>query len=82
MALNGKTCLLTNGMKLLGGQADLYLNHSMALGTGQMVVMASPTDAVMVGSVCELDAIEQTCIDKNLYRAINGGPAQTRLFLT
>jgi hypothetical protein len=64
MALDGEIRFLAEFGELFGGNADIDIDHAMATGAGQVVmVLVSATDAIAVCAIGELNAIEQTGID-------------------
>jgi hypothetical protein len=68
MAFNGKICPISDLGQLFRWQAEIHLYNFMALRTCQVVVMVvGVTDAVMMGTVGKLDAIQQPDIDKLLH---------------
>ncbi len=81
MPLNGKVGLAPDSHKLVGGQADINLNHAVAVRAGQVVMVVVGADAVMMRTIGELDTIQQARIDQHLHRTIDGGAAQARLLL-
>jgi len=77
VALDGEVCLLVEFGELLGGNADINIDHTMATGAGQMVmVFISSADAIAVCAIGELDAIEQTGVDQHLNGTIDGSASQ------
>ena len=77
MPFDGKIGLGADVGKLLIGQADIDLDDAMAVRAGEvMMVVLFATDTIVVRSVRELDAIEQTERDQFLYRTIDGGATQ------
>jgi len=64
--LNREVLLALDRGKLVCGETDIHLDHTVALGTGQVMVVVVATDAVVVGTIRELDAIEQACIHQHL----------------
>jgi hypothetical protein len=80
--LDGEVCLFAEFGELLGGDANIDIDHAMATGAGQMVVvLVSATDAIAVCAIGELDAIEQTSVDQHLNRTIDGSASQAWLAL-
>lgn len=68
--------------ELFGGQADIHVNHAMAGGAGQvMVVAVAAADTIAVRAVGKIDAIEQAGVDQHFDGAIDRGSAQARLTL-
>ena len=81
VSLNIKICLVTNSGERIDRNTDINLYDTMASRAGQVVVMTVTADAVMVRAIRELDTIQQADINQQLYRAIDGCPAQTWLYL-
>lgn len=58
MPLNGKICLFAYKINLLFRQTNIDLYDAVALGAGQVVVVAAASaDAVVVRAVGEFDAV-------------------------
>src|SRR5579872_5405519 len=58
VTLDGKIGLFSHRGKLISGQANVYLDHAVALGAGQMVVMRPAAHAIVMGAIGELDTIQ------------------------
>jgi len=77
MALDGEIRLFAEFGELLGRNADIDIDHAMANGAGQvMMVLISSADAIAVRAIGELDAIEQTRVDQHLNGTIDGSAPQ------
>lgn len=66
MTFNIKMRLRTNSPDLLNGQTDINFYDTMALRTGQVMMVRTTTDPVVVTSITELDTIQQTYIHQHL----------------
>lgn len=77
VALDGEVCLFAEFGELFSGDADIDIDHAMATGAGQVVVvLVSSADTIAVCAIGELDAIEQTGVDQHLNGAIDGSASQ------
>src|SRR5579871_5206214 len=81
MTFNVKFRLTTNSINLLNGQADINLNDTMALCTGQMMMMGTAADTIMMSTIRELNTVQQPHIHQHLHRTIDRCPSQARLTL-
>lgn len=83
MAFNGKICAISNLSQLFCWQTEIYLYNSVALGTRQVVMMmVGITDAVMMGTIGELNAVQESDINKFLNRPEDGGASDVAIQLT
>ena len=75
MALNDKVRLIPNGHKLICGEADIDIDDVMALRAGEMVmVLVSTTYTIVMGSIRELNAGEQSHVHQFFNRSIHRRP--------
>ena len=81
VTLNGEIGLFAYGGKLIDGQANIHLDHQMTPRAGQMMVMSAPTNTVVMRSIGELNAIEQTQTKKHLNRAVDSCASQAGFYL-
>lgn len=81
VTLNCKIGLFADGGKLIDGQANINLDHQVTLRAGQVVVMSTPTNTIMMRAIGELNAIQQPQAKKRLNRAIDSCPSQAGFIL-
>lgn len=82
MPFDDKVCLVPNGCKLISGETDIDIDDAVALCTGEMVVvLASPTDTVVMCPICKINPGEQSHIHQLFNRTIDRGPAYPGLGL-
>jgi hypothetical protein len=81
MPFNIEVCLIANSRERIDRNADIDLYDAMAPGAGQVVMMAIAADTVVMGAIGKLDTIQQAHIDQHLHRAVDGCPAEARLYL-
>jgi len=81
VAFDFKVCLVTDGSELIDGKADIHVYDAVTLCAGQVMVMIVATDAVVMGSVGKLDAIQQAHTDELFHRTENRCPPQARIYL-
>jgi hypothetical protein len=73
--------LFANSDELIDGQANIYFDHTVTLRAGQVVVMGSPTNTVMMCAIGELNTIQQTHAKKHLNCPVDSCASQARLSL-
>lgn len=66
MAFDDKIRLGTDQGDLLRRQANVDIYHTVALHTGQMVVMALPTGAVFMAPICKINPVQQAQANQHL----------------
>ena len=76
MPLNDKVRLIANGHKLICGEADIDIDDVMALRASEMVmVLVSTTYTIVMGSIRELNAGEQSHVHQFFDCTIHRRPA-------
>lgn len=81
VTLNCEIGLFANGGELIDGQANIHLDYTMTLRAGQVVVMGTSTNTIMMRAISELNAIQQTHADKHLNRAVDSRASHAQLHL-
>ena len=76
VTLNCEIGLFADGGKLIDGQADIYLDHPVTLRAGQVMMVGTPTNTVMMRSIGKLYAIQQTHAKKRLNCAVDSCASQ------
>ncbi len=74
MTFDVKVGLVTDRRELVGRKTDMHFYDTMALRTGQMMMVATATDTVVMRAIGKIDTIQQTRVDEHLQRAVEGGP--------
>ena len=83
MALDDEVRLILYRRELIGGKTDIDIDNAMTLRAGEMVmVLVSPTNAVMMGPVRKLDAGQQSHIHQLLDRTVDRGSPNAWLSLS
>lgn len=73
MTFNVKVGPVTDRRELVRRKTDIHFYDTMALRTGQMMMMATATDTVVMRAIGKINTIQQTRVDKHLQRAVEGG---------
>jgi hypothetical protein len=73
--------LFANSGKLIDGQANIHLDHPVTLRAGQVVVMRTPTNTIMMRAIGELNTIQQTHTKKRLDCAVDSCTPQASFHL-
>jgi hypothetical protein len=82
MPLNDKVRLIPNGHELVCGETKIDIDDVMALRAGEMVmVLVSTTHTIVMSSISELNAGEQSHVHKFFDRTIHRRPAYAWLDL-
>jgi hypothetical protein len=78
---DGKIGLLADRGNVLKRQAEMNFNDPMALRTGQVMVVDTSTDTIVMGPIGEFDTIEQVRLNEHFNRAVDRGSSQMGLAL-
>jgi hypothetical protein len=79
MTFNIKVSLGADDPDLLNRQTDINLYDTMALRTGQVMMMRTTADSVVMGPIPKLNTIQETHIHQHLDRTIDRCATQARL---
>jgi len=74
--------LLADCGKVLKRQTEIDFDDAMTLCTGQVMVVGTSTDTIVVGPIGEFDTIKQTRLNEHFNRAVDRGSSQMGLALT
>jgi hypothetical protein len=81
MTLDCEIGLFADRGKLIDGQADIYLDHPVTLRAGQVMMMGTPTNTIMMRAIGKFNALQQTRAEKHLNCAIDSRAPQTGFHL-
>jgi hypothetical protein len=81
MTLDCEIGLFADGGELIDGQANIHLDYTVTLRAGQVMVMGTPTNTIVMRAVGKLNAIQQTHAKKHLNRAIDSRASQAGFVL-
>jgi hypothetical protein len=82
MPLYHKVLLIPNDRELSSGQTKIDIDNTVALRAGEMVVVfVSTTNTIVMCSISELNAGQQSHVHQFFDRAIHRRPAYARLHL-
>ena len=76
MTFNIEVSLGADGSDLLNWQADINFYDAMALRTGQVMMVCTAADAIVMSPISELNTIQEAHIHEHLDRAIDRCTAQ------
>jgi hypothetical protein len=81
MTFDVKVRLGTDDSDLLSWQANINFDDAMTLRTGQVMMMRTAADPIVMRSIAELNTIQEAHIHQHLDRAIDRCATQTWLTL-
>jgi hypothetical protein len=81
MSFDRKMGLLADRGHVLRRQTEIDFNNPMTLCTGQMMVVCTSTDTIVMSSIGEFDTVEQARLNEHFNRAVDRGSSQMGLAL-